>query len=259
MSGQDPWYDWTKELTKTFADSSKPQVKGLAGWSFGMTLARCCSLDCVASHLADWLEQPGLTARSRLPQWYLPAERKSISVCGDKRTELPAHMCLAPLLRWPQRDWPVPRLALALDASTLGDRFVLLAVSVLHRRCAIPVAWKILPATAKGAWKPHWLELLHAMRGVAPADWLVVALTDRGLWASWLFHEIQLVAGIRLCVSTWVDASGPTARGPLSRANRWCQWKERVGAAQARRFRRRGGSWRARCWAGGGVGTRSRG
>ena len=193
MSGQDPLYVWTKELTKTFPDLSKPQLKGLAEWSFGMILARCCSLDSVASHLGDWLEQPELTVRSRLREWYLPAERKSTSVCGDKRTELPVHTCFAPLLRYLQRDWPVPRLALALDASTLGDRFVLLAVSVLYRRCAIPVAWKILPATAKGAWKPHWVELLHAMRGVVPADWLVVALTDRGLWASWLFHEIQLV------------------------------------------------------------------
>jgi hypothetical protein len=82
---------------------------------------------------------------------------------------------------------------LALDASTLADRFVLLAVSVLYRRCAIPVAWKVLPATAKGAWRPHWLELLQALRGVVPAHWLVVALADRGLWAHWLFHEIQLL------------------------------------------------------------------
>src|SRR4051794_32678416 len=193
MSRQDPLYVWAKELSKAFPDLSKPQFKGLAEWSFGMILARCCSLDSVASYLADWLQQPQLTVRSRLREWYLPANRKSISVCGDKRKELPVLTCFAPLLRWLQRDWPVPRLALALDASTLGERFVLLAVSVLYRRCALPVAWKILPATAKGTWKPHWVELLHAMRGVVPADWLVVALTDRGLWASWLFHEIQLV------------------------------------------------------------------
>lgn len=193
MSRQDPLYVWTKELTKTFPDLSKPQLKGLAEWSFGMILARCCSLDSVASHMADWLEQPELTVRSRLREWYLPADRKSTSVCGDKRTELPVRTCFAPLLRWLQRDWPVPRLALALDASTLGERFVLLAVSVLYRRCAVPVAWKILPAIAKGSWKPHWVELLQAMRGVVPDDWLVVAMTDRGLWASWLFREIQLL------------------------------------------------------------------
>src|ERR1041384_4805390 len=89
MSRQDPLYVCTKELTKTFADLSKPQVKGLAEWSFGMILARCCSLDSVASYLADWLQQPQLTVRSRLRAWYLPAHRKSTSVCGDKRRELP--------------------------------------------------------------------------------------------------------------------------------------------------------------------------
>src|SRR5215218_5012441 len=191
MSGQDPLYVWTKELTKTFPDLSKPQVKGLAEWTFGMILARCCSLDSVASHLGDWLEQPELTVRSRLREWYLPAERKSTSVCGDKRTELPAHTCFAPLLRYLQRDWPVPRLALALDASTLDDRFVLLAVSALYNGSAIPVAWRVLSAAVKGSWKPHWLGLLEALRGVVPAGWLVVALSDRGLWAKWLFEKIQ--------------------------------------------------------------------
>jgi hypothetical protein len=178
-------------LTKTFPALSKPQLKGLAEWSFGMVLARCCSLDSVASYLADWLEQPELSIRSRLREWYLPADRKSVSSRGDKRKDLPVHTCFAPLLDWLRRDWPEPRLALALDASTLHDRFVLLAISVLYRRCAVPVAWKILPATAPGPWQPHWLELLETLRGVVPADWLVVALTDRGLWAPWLFQKIQ--------------------------------------------------------------------
>ena len=53
MSRHDALYVWTKELTKTFPDLSKPQLKGLAEWSFGMILARCCSLDRVASSMAD--------------------------------------------------------------------------------------------------------------------------------------------------------------------------------------------------------------
>jgi hypothetical protein len=128
-----------------------------------------------------------------LREWYLPADRKSVSGHGDRRRELPAHTCFAPLLAWLRRDWPQPRLALALDASALADRFVLLAVSVLYRRCAVPVAWKVLPAGAKGTWKPHWSGLLRALRGVVPADWLVVMLADRGLWSGWLFQEIQLL------------------------------------------------------------------
>src|SRR5262245_61417118 len=109
MSRQDPLYAWTQELTKTFADLSKPQLKGLAEWTFGMILARCCSLDSVASYLADWLEQPQLSVRSRLREWYRPADRTSRSLCGEKRQELPVHTCFAPLRRRLQRDWPVSR------------------------------------------------------------------------------------------------------------------------------------------------------
>src|SRR5205823_2182619 len=119
MSRQGPLYAWMQELTKTFPDLSKPQLKGLAEWTFGMILARCCSLGSVASYLADWLEQPQLSVRSRLRECYLPADCKSRSICGEKRKELSVHTCFAPLLRWLQRDWPVSRLALALDASTL--------------------------------------------------------------------------------------------------------------------------------------------
>src|SRR2546421_5605516 len=118
MSRQDPLSVWTNELTKTFAVLSKPQLKGLAEWSFGMILARCCSLDSVASYMADWLEQPEFSVRYRLREWYLPAEIKSGSQQGIKRRNLDVATCFAPLLRWLVRDWPVPRLALALDAST---------------------------------------------------------------------------------------------------------------------------------------------
>jgi hypothetical protein len=191
MPRQDPLYVWTRELTTAFTYLSKPQLKGLAEWSFGMTLARCCSLSTVAAYLADWLEQPEFSVRNRLREWYLPAALKAGSQRGGKRQNLNVATCFAPLLGWLVRDWPQPRLALALDASPLGDRFALLAVSVLYRSCAAPVAWKILPATAKGSWKPHWLNLLEVLRGVVPADWLVVALADRGLWAKWLFQKIQ--------------------------------------------------------------------
>src|SRR3954469_1321167 len=93
MSRHDPLDVWTKGLTKPFPDLNKPQLKGLAEWTFGMILARCCSLDSVASYLADWLEQPQLSVRSRLREWYLPADRKSRSTCGEKRKELSVHTC----------------------------------------------------------------------------------------------------------------------------------------------------------------------
>jgi hypothetical protein len=98
-----------------------------------------------------------------------------------------------PLLKWVLSWWQEGerRLALVLDAMTLGQRFTVLAISVAYRGCAIPIAWVVLQATSKGAWKPHWLALLDNLAGAIPADWLVIVLTDRGLYAKWLFKAIR--------------------------------------------------------------------
>jgi hypothetical protein len=79
---------------------------------------------------------------------------------------------------------------LAIDASTLGQVFVVLAVSIVYRGCAIPVAWVLVPATAKGEWKQPWLSLFAQLEAAIPASWTVVVLADRGLYARWLYQEI---------------------------------------------------------------------
>jgi len=81
-------------------------------------------------------------------------------------------------------------LALAVDATTLGQRFVVLVVSVVYRGCAIPVAWTVLPATAKHAWRGEWLRMLRQVRTAVPRDFFVIVLADRGLYARWLFQRI---------------------------------------------------------------------
>src|SRR5215469_2089304 len=100
--------------------------------------------------------------------------------------------CFAPLLRWilHRMVGSSGHLALALDATSLGERWTVLAVSVLVRGCAIPVAWKVLPAHAKGSWRPYWEGLLTHLAGSVPTDWLVVVLADRGLYARWLSQAI---------------------------------------------------------------------
>ncbi len=82
-------------------------------------------------------------------------------------------------------------MALALDASTLSDRFTVLCISALYRGCAIPVAWCIVPTGEAGAWKPDWIALLDSLDGVIPVEWTVIVLADRGLYARWLYQEIQ--------------------------------------------------------------------
>ena len=77
-----------------------------------------------------------------------------------------------------------------MDATSLGDRFVVLAISVVYRGCAVPVAWKILKAQEKHAWKPEWQALLKRFQGLLPESWTVIVLADRGLYAKWLFEAI---------------------------------------------------------------------
>ena len=66
------------------------------------------------------------------------------------------------MLRW----WEGNQLALAVDATTLGQRFVVLVISVLYRGCAIPVAWTVFPATEKHGWRGEWLRMLRQVQAV---------------------------------------------------------------------------------------------
>ncbi len=53
----------------------------------------------------------------------------------------------------------------AIDATSLDNRFAVLAVSVVYQGCAIPVAWAIVPQQQKGQWQHHWLRLLRLLTG----------------------------------------------------------------------------------------------
>jgi hypothetical protein len=101
--------------------------------------------------------------------------------------------CFAPLLRWVLAWWSRDerRLALVLDARTLSDRFTVLAISVVYRGGALPVAWKLVRPPTKGAWQPHWKRLLADLHARIPADWMVVVLAHRGWYARWLYEAVR--------------------------------------------------------------------
>jgi hypothetical protein len=187
MSRLPQLYAWLALLTSAFPHLSAPQVRGLACFSFGMLLAQSCAVSAVALQLADLLGQKVDTLKQRLREWYCAADAKT----GTHRRQLEVRTCFAPLLRWVLHDWPCRQVALALDATTLGQRFTTLALSVLYKGCAVPVAWKILPAVGKHPWKGEWQGLLRDFRRALPAGWTVVVLTDRGLYAKWLFRAIR--------------------------------------------------------------------
>ncbi len=164
MSRLPQLYAWLATLTSAFPHLSTAEVRGLAWFSFGMVLARSCSVTAVANQLADLLGQKFDTVKQRLREWYCEADAKA----GSHRRQLDVRTCFAPLLHWILADWPGQQLALALDATTLGQRFVTLSISVLYRGCAVPVAWRILPALGKHPWKGEWLALLKELRRERP-------------------------------------------------------------------------------------------
>jgi hypothetical protein len=152
-------------------------------WSCGIVLAQSCGLTTVATFLAYLLGRGAATVRAQLRDWYRDGGHKSGAKRGDKRRSLEGATCFAPLLRWVGAcsDPTCRPLALAMDASTLGQRFPGLLISVVMRGCAIPVAWRIVEATRPGAWRPHWEALFGHLWGSVPAAWTVMVLADRGL------------------------------------------------------------------------------
>ena len=184
---------WEATVSRQLPCLSRPQAAGLALWSLGVVLAQRCGQTSVVAMVAGLVEQSEGTVRQRLREWCYAAADKAGSRQGGKRRAVEEAQCFAPLLGWVLTWWgshDAHRLALALDASTLDTRFTVLALSVLYRGCAIPVAWAVVRAQEPGAWRPYWEGLLRHLRGSVPDDWLVVTLADRGLYAPWLYQAI---------------------------------------------------------------------
>ena len=179
-------YQWTEVVTSHMPHLSKPQAAVLALWSAGMVLARSCALTAVSLFLAEGLERKPNTVRQQLREWCYEAKAKR----GKPRQELAVETSFAPLLVWILSWWEGNQLAIAVDATALGQRFVVLVVSVVYRGCAIPVAWTALPATEKHAWRGEWLRMLRQVRTVVPRHFFVIVLADRGLYARWRFQRI---------------------------------------------------------------------
>jgi len=87
----------------------------------------------------------------------------------------------------------VEDIGLALDATSIGDKFTVLSMNILLAGSGIPVAWCVVNATEPGSWKPHWQKLISQVQGVIPANFRVIVATDRGLYADWLDQLIKSV------------------------------------------------------------------
>jgi hypothetical protein len=198
---------WKQEVSTAFGQLSQPQVWGLVLWSAGIALSGTAGITQISALLALVLGQQEQAVFQRLREWYLDAKHKN----GKKRREVDVTTCFAPLLRWIVRLWGSgnQQMVLVLDATTLGERWTILSISVVIGSCAIPVAWKVLGGHEKGSWRPHWEGLLKHLDGCLPAEWQVLVMADRGLYARWLFEAIlacrwhpflRINLGVKACV-----------------------------------------------------------
>jgi hypothetical protein len=182
--------DWKQIVSCRFPHLSLPQVNGLATWSFGMVMTQSSSLTRVSHLIAKINTEQDNTVRQRLKEWY--KEGKAKSKKGNHRVSLEVKDCFASLLKWIVDLLPpnTKELPMALDATSIGQNFTVLSINVLYRGSGIPVAWKVVQATEKGSWKPHWLKLLQSLKNIVPQDFKVIVSADRGLYADWLYKKI---------------------------------------------------------------------
>jgi hypothetical protein len=181
---------WKQLISCRFAHLSLPQIKGLATWSFGMVMTHSSSLTKVSTLIAKVNQEPENTVRQRLKEWYKSGAAKTRT--GKKRASMEASKCFSSLLKWVLDLLPPnhQELIIAMDATSIGQKFTVLSINVLYRGSAIPIAWKVVQGTEKGSWKPYWTSLFQSLRAIVPTNYLVIVSADRGLYASWLYEEI---------------------------------------------------------------------
>lgn len=179
---------WQTRVGALLPSLSGSQAAVLGLLSYGMVILDGCGLSRLSQGLAKIEQVPVGNQRQCLREFCYEAEAKR----GKTRRDVDVQACFGDLLRGIMRGWEGQKeLALALDASTLGERFTVLNISVMYRGCGMPIAWKILPAMEEGEWRSHWEGMLERLRGIVPADWKVIVMADRGLYAAWLYRAIQ--------------------------------------------------------------------
>jgi Transposase DDE domain len=177
-----------KRVGEMLPGLSKSQAMVLGLLSYGILMLDGGGMTRLSHGLAKIEQVPAGRLRQRLREFYYEAEAKR----GKKRREVKVEVCFADLLSAVLRGWQGKKeLVLAMDASTLGERFTVLSISVMYRGCGMPIAWKIIEAGQEGEWRPYWEGLLSALEGVVPSDWKVIVMADRGLYAPWLYRGIQ--------------------------------------------------------------------
>lgn len=167
----------------------KCMIYVLSLYVFGMVVMRHCGQSSIAAFVSGLTGSSFGAMKQRLREFTYEAPHKR----GRQRQAVEVKACFAPLLSWVLSKFSgqSKQVVLALDASYLKDRFVILAVSVVVAGCAIPVAWHIQESERQGSWHPLWEDLLACLKPGIPADWTVFVLSDSGLYSKRLFDYLS--------------------------------------------------------------------
>jgi hypothetical protein len=180
MRPQEVWQRWEDELRELLEGVGIWQCRALARFSLGVALAKHCGLARAAAVVPGEALVPSITRRfERL----LASERLDVAVV---RSAVAARVLAAAR---GQTVW------LALDEThqgrtETGARLGMLAVRLVYRERAIPLAWACYRPGAAPAPFPVLIgRLIHEVAAAVPPDTRVVLMTDRGLsWPSLLDH-----------------------------------------------------------------------
>jgi hypothetical protein len=182
-----PAVSHVQTLSETFLPQLRPaQQRGLAEWVAGVLDAQSGCEAAILAAVAP-LGREAHALRARLREFLCDGADRA-APCA---TSLDVEACFAPLLAWVVAWWVGDTVPLAIDATSLRDRQVVLSLSVLYRGSAIPVAWVVLPHRGKGAWLPHLERLLALLAPAVPSSLRVLVMTDRGLWSPRLWRQIK--------------------------------------------------------------------
>ena len=182
-----PAVSHVQPLLQTYLPALRPaQHRGLAEWVAGVLATESGCEAAILQALTPLGVEPQ-ALRARLREFLYDGTDRA-APCA---VSLDVEACFAPLLAWIVAWWEGTTLPLAIDATSLRDRQVVLSVSVLYRGSAIPVAWVVMPHRGKGAWIPALARLLGLLAPAVPTSLSVLVLTDRGLWSPRLWQQIR--------------------------------------------------------------------
>jgi hypothetical protein len=174
MGPQGVWQAWEEELGRVLPGVGIWQRRTLALLSLGMALAKHCGLPRVAAVVPGLATVPSIVRRF---ERFLATARLDVSA---------ARQAVAARLL---EDGRGQTLWLALDEThqgrtETGARFGMLALRLVYRERAIPLAWVCYhPGAAPAPLPTLARRLIAEVAAVLPPDAHVVLLTDRGL--SW--------------------------------------------------------------------------